>query len=122
MGIKSDILEGLDSALVDELSDVVFTIDFVEYTNVYNESTMVNVKTKTVTKIPAIRLYDTEKALLDDVTTRDYLGYLISDTDRKGFVFKENMVIEDDGNIYKIVTIKPDPSGATWKIRARKAT
>ena len=116
----NDLVTELGDAFDNDLADATKLVSFIKMTDVYDSDTMTNVQTEVITKIRALVNYNTEKGIIDDVSAREYVGYLVLDTDRKDYVFEVDQIIRFGTQDTKVVTIKPDPVNATWKLSSRK--
>ena len=120
MGMYNDLVTELGDAFDNDLADATKIVSFVKTSNVYDPDTMTNIPTEVTTNIRALVNYNTEKGIIDDITSREYVGYLVLDTDRDGYVFEVDQIIRFGTQDTKVVTIKPDPVSATWKLSSRK--
>jgi len=120
MGVYADIQTELGLAFDTDLSDAVATINFVTYTNVYNETTLQNVLTPTSIAVRAVKELNITGENIDDVTANDVVRYIVLDGERNGVVFAKEMKIVDGTSEYKVSGIRVDPAGATHTITARR--
>jgi len=120
MGLYNDIQTDLSSAFEGDLLDATRTVQFVTYTNVYNDTTMQNTLTESSTDVRAVKISSYEGENIDEPTKNDSVKYLVIDSDRNGVGFELDMKIVDGSDNYKVTGISTDPAGASWTISGRR--
>jgi len=120
MGLYEDVQNSLGKAFDSDLLDAVRIIQFVVVTDSYDDGTMVNTITETITDVRAVVSSDFEGERIDDATLNNNIKILVIDSDRNNVDFEVDMIIKDEGSTYKLKAFNPDPAKASWTIYARR--